>query len=417
MKIVLAILIVVAVSFDLCGTSSAISPTYSSNMSLYEISRNIIQAEEIEKIIESGEAINYDNVTIHGDLNLNEAIIRKNIKITNTIINGSINFNGAKFEKTIDLSFTTIQGDASFNGASFNEYAGFRNTNFGGKTSFEGALFDGYAYFGGAYFNQEAIFRGSQFKWDLDLIGARFKEDADFSFVKFYGESGFVGTRFNKYAGFRSTKFNGNADFSLSRFNKSANFVSTQFQGNANFMDVEFNENFELTHAKFDRLEVPWRSIKDEISYDSSVYLSLVRSYRNLEWFKDANDCYYDYRKENQERETLGWSKVMDYIAWLTCGYGVRPGYTLAWFFFSILLFGFVFWIGDGIYKCDHSSSWEADASIEDIIYFSANILIGGSVDDFRAMKNYRSLVILERIIGWLLLALFLVTLGRVMIR
>ncbi|NYT01489.1 MAG: hypothetical protein GKC10_01860, partial [Methanosarcinales archaeon] len=49
--------------------------------------------------------------------------------------------------------------------------------------------------------------------------------------------------------------------------------------------------------------------------------------------------------------------------------------------------------------------------------YFSAMVFIAQAPVDFLPRGFYRHLVILEGILGWLLLALFLVTLGNVMIR
>ncbi|AET65504.1 hypothetical protein Mhar_2151 [Methanothrix harundinacea 6Ac] len=50
-------------------------------------------------------------------------------------------------------------------------------------------------------------------------------------------------------------------------------------------------------------------------------------------------------------------------------------------------------------------------------IYFSSLVFIAQAPAEYRARGRYRYLVIFEGILGWLMLALFLVGLGNLMIR
>jgi hypothetical protein len=45
----------------------------------------------------------------------------------------------------------------------------------------------------------------------------------------------------------------------------------------------------------------------------------------------------------------INWSKILDGMAWISCGYGVRPRYTVFLSCILIILFALLFWMGDGI--------------------------------------------------------------------
>ena len=99
--------------------------------------------------------------------------------------------------------------------------------------------------------------------------------------------------------------------------------------------DAVFAGQIDLHNANIARLEVRWPTICHHLTYDGAAYLSLAKNFRNLEWFEDADDCYYHYRRMSQSGKTLifrekmlikiNWSKLLDTVAWISCGYGVRP--------------------------------------------------------------------------------------------
>lgn len=160
------------------------------------------------------------------------------------------------------------------------------------------------------------------------------------------------------------------------------------------------------------------------MAWQPGAYLALVENYRRLGWLEDEDDCYYQYRKLDQAGKGWGWSKIIDILAWLSCGYGVRPSYAVVWSLLTILIFGLVFWIGDGIRRSSKPLSGPVEkdsiperATLRNALFFSTMIFLSQGPIDFLPVGRHRYYVMLEMILGWLLLALFLVTLGRVMIR
>ena len=93
-----------------------------------------------------------------------------------------------------------------------------------------------------------------------------------------------------------------------------------------------------LNDTDISRFRARLDDIEDHVAWKPGAYLAL----------------------ENYRR--LGWSKIIDILAWLSCGYGVRPGYAVAWSLLTILCFSLVFWKGDGIRR----SSWPLSGPAEE---------------------------------------------------
>ena len=158
--------------------------------------------------------------------------------------------------------------------------------------------------------------------------------------------------------------------------------------------------------------------------WDPGAYLALVSNYHGLGWSEDEDDCYYKYRMLDQSHKGWGVARAVDVLAWLSCGYGVRPGNAVAWALLTILAFALIFWRGDGIrrsakplYEPAEQDAVPEHVTFRNALFFSTMIFLSQGPIDFLPVGRHRYNVILEGILGWLLLALFLVTLGKVMIR
>jgi hypothetical protein len=121
---------------------------------------------------------------------------------------------------------------------------------------------------------------------------------------------------------------------------------------------------------------------------------------------------------ENGDKmKPLGQNGPSTTTSWLgsPAGYGVKPSYVLGWFIFLIGSFGFISWVGNGL-KPESNQYSSEKVSLGDALYYSLMVFIGASTD-IKPIGRYRYLLPVERIFGWLLLALFITTLGHVMIR
>ncbi len=367
-------------------------------------------------------------------------------------VSGNTDFEGAHFQKDASFFSSNFSGITYMNYTTFEDYGYFADCRFAKGLHISDSTFQGFADFYGARFYDALLCLNTKFIEGAGFVGCEFGGPTYFGMSSFYGYTSFGGSvfrdlanfvlaRFDKAVYFGEILFEGDALFGLAHFGALANFAGTSFVKELNLNSASIdafvldNATFEssskikLKGAEFRRITAPWPLIKGHIVYDGATYLALVKNYQELEWFEDADDCYYDYRREAQQRKPFGWSKIFDYLAWITCGYGVRPSYSFLWSIASIILFGIIFYLG-GIKKQtvrsdanperlkDSQETELVPISFHDGIYFSALVyLYSTSTMEFKPTGIYRYLVILEGLLGWFFLSLFLVSLGRVMIR
>jgi uncharacterized protein YjbI with pentapeptide repeats len=377
-------------------------------------------------------------------------------------------FSSASFEETAFFDGVLFQDNVSFEDAQFAKDAFFSQALFMANANFNYSDFASYSYFPGAQFLGDVLFSDVDFSGALDFSAANVAGQANFfqsrfssagfSNAVFSGPLHFGLAGFSGLTSFGETVFADEANFNLARFSQAAYFSGAQFQGLALFGLTKFDDIASLQSAKFyddlnfkggsistilldkaqfaqnsriilndtdfARFKAHWNEIAGQVVWDPGAYLALVNNYHGLGWSADEDDCYYQYRSLNQAGKEWGWSKIIDILAWLSCGYGVRPGYAVFWSIITILAFAILFWRGDGIrrsakplYEPAEVDRLPEHVTLRNALFFSTMVFLSQGPIDFLPVGKNRNYVILEGILGWLLLALFLVTLGRVMIR
>jgi uncharacterized protein YjbI with pentapeptide repeats len=457
-----------------------------------------VKAEEIMVQIQQAVPVNYDNVVVEGYLHLMPANrselndsdnsdqatgehignvrlpVRSSIKITNSIMEGNIDFDyadfqdevsfeGTNFTKGLSLRGSVFRNNSIFKGAEFGDYVNFWMAEFDNDASFENVLFKGYADFRCAKFDKIAVFLGNQFYKDAKFYKSEFNGLAYFSMSRFHGDASFGDTQFretanfdycifDKYSDFRYANFGGDADFRGAQFQGSADFRNSILRGDSDFQEAKYGTDFDVRGMKFSILMVNWPSIGDYVISDGPVYLQLIKNFKNLEQFDDAYSCYYKYRLFSMDKR--GWSdaeKYLDALAWLTCGFGVRPSFTILWMMIMIVLFAIMYWAIDvfkeqpypfagnfplnmqkatimdaatdifrelPIQYASNPSKKTRSTTIVDALIFSAALFFTLPPPlDYIKSRRFRILYVLEDITGWLIMALFLVTLLNIIIR
>ncbi len=374
------------------------------------------------------------------------AVFRQPVIFDWALFHGPVSFVDARFEK--DASFNGVDfQEADFNYSAFESYSFFAQSRFSANAGFSDVTFAGSSDFTSAVFLANANFLRSRFDGGVSFMDASFAGPSQFGLVKFqglssFGNATFIGdanyalARFSDAAYFSEAKFLGTALFGLTKFEDIASFQKASFGGDLILKSAQIstflmddgrygpNARITLNDSSFDRLKVHWSEIENHVVWDPGSYLALVNNYRNLGWSRDEDDCYYQYRYLDQQHKSPGWSKFIDILAWFSCGYGVRPSYAVAWSLLTILFFALIFWRGDGIRRSSKPLQGPAEqdsvperATLRNALFFSTMIFLSQGPIDFLPLGRHRYYVIIEGIFGWLLLALFLVTLGKVMIR
>jgi hypothetical protein len=373
-----------------------------------EIANNPMREVSAKKILEqinNGDAITYDHVKIKGDLILKKKsplnVITSSIKITNSEIQGDLKFQDSIFKREINFS----------NSLFLNDITSFRNSSFNGHAVFSNSEFQGLADFKLSRFENAASFNRVKFKHVADFSESDFKGNANFSESDFYNLASFWKTYFYAPVFFTYSNFKGNgvnlglrwggiADFSYTQFNQPVYFYNSNWNGSASFIDTQFNHYIR-----------GWRYLRNSFKSDEATHLGLIKNLKDHGLYNDADDCYYSYRY-------LYMSSPLDYLGWISCGFGVRPLRTLVFAFEIILIFALIFLKFKVIQYSDSSipkTSWEA---LKDCLFFSALLFFTlYPPKNWDYMHNWRLVILLEDIMGWLVMALFIVTLGNGIIR
>ncbi len=332
---------------------------------------------------------------VSSSIRIRGSIIDGNVYFNNTIFNNSFDFSGSYFRGNARFSHSAFNKSSRFRYATFNSYADFSYSIFNGSNDFGhsvfssnamffSSVFNSDAYFGYSAFNGSSSFFGSAFKGDANFQNSAFNSDASFlastfshqtifSNAVFNNEATFWDSAFRNDVEFKNSSFNGNADFfgsvfnisdfSSTTFNRQVSFNNANFNNTAIFNDSRFKENpfFEgtffngplyLTRAKYDRLFVRWKNIK-ELGYDDTAYLTLLENFKRLGYVEDYDACYYEYRRLHRDQPWSGryhamepqkeWMlKRMDLGLQVFYGYGKEPILPLFWSIFTIVLFSLV---------------------------------------------------------------------------
>jgi len=228
---------------------------------------------------------------------------------------GAANFIKSTFCGYADFSQANLNGDPNFSNATFEAEANFMMTNFFGDTIFSHVIFKNIVIFNHSRFYNHILINGvykiGDHSNEVNFTDVEFYKQANFTRdviffvdVKFWnshfgGKALFRDCRFCGISDFSGCEFNKDAFFRKAFFNKAAIFWGSRFYEDAYFNKAIFNNNINLKESRFNRFDVEWASIKEAISHkdnDRAVYLSLIKNFKELGYFDDADDCIYIYR-------------------------------------------------------------------------------------------------------------------------
>ena len=147
------------------------------------------------------------------------------------------------------------------------------------------------------------------------------------------------------------------------------------------------------------------------------TYLGLIKNFKDYGQFDDADDCYYTYRSRNMK------NSFSDTLAQYSCGFGVRWLQTIYFGIFWLVSFGLLYFL-----MITTQRGFKKEMIVKQLLnsfWFSAMVLLSVPSELYPRRnpiyKEYASkikyhLPILERLIGWGILILFINTLSRTML-
>ncbi|VVB72009.1 Pentapeptide repeats (9 copies) [uncultured archaeon] len=319
---------------------------------------------------------------------------------------------------------------------------GFLNAKFHGISDFSCSKFME-VDFRDTMFYDKTMFCYSEFKESANFSGATFDRNANFYRSIFYGKAIFAGAIFEREANWTKSKFISNILFNNSKIN-SMQFEKVMFDDQSKII---------LNGSHFNSLIIPWNIIKLYLFIDvdmSAIYLSLIRSYKELGWWNDADECSFQYNlymnknrlikvltsaqtmphlKKNINNIKLlkftknyvlfnNWNQIkkikrillrddlpkfIDFAAWL-CGYGIKIRYLILPILLIIFVSGLLFNI------INHNSE-----SIIESLGNSSRLFLLGSLGNLSPPYSY--VAAFESLFRSFVFAIFIVILTRKMFR
>lgn len=356
----------------------------------------------------------FDDAQFYTDTYFSNSAFNKNAYFANSIyngiagfeksiFNGNASFDGTKFNNYTDFSNSMFNKNAYFANSFFNGIADFDKSGFIGSASFNQTTFNNFARFWNSTFNKIADIRYSTFNNQAIFDDSRFKGEADFGYSSF-NDAYFWHTVFDRKVEFNRTIFNSAADFSNSNFNGKAYFVDSYFGNSCTFSGVKSSNLIDLSNSKIDNFIADWQFAKPsnhKVNLTIGVLQNLRGYYERYGTSDDANDCYYVFRAMKAGNSI----NLLDNLAMISYGYGVKPLRPLVWSIIIIFLFALIFWLAD-IFKFKES------------IYFSFNTFVSGAGKLFVetpklpeiSTAEIKFLFDLERILGLIFISLLVIT-------
>jgi hypothetical protein len=366
------------------------------------------------------------------------------IEIEGCFVEGKLILAGLWFQDSVSISSTTFQEIVDFQFSQFDRLARFHCCRFLAAAKFADASFMSGALFGRTRFDDLADFYHTTFHDGLNFGNAVFQSQSNFSESRFNEAVFFKNATFEKIADFTDTQFRRQADFIGSTF-RYVNFTNAEFQrldlkweqiarGKLLFGDVVLEgidpskpsiETREFKELFKHRLDAPL----DQKHRQYDILKAILTKQGD---YVSADACFYEWKQVERRKSPLGWNpekwivKGFHYLNWLSCGYGVKPLRTLFFGLVIVLLFAGTFTLIDS--NADVHWNRGPKLSIGKPSTNLSTALIGRLDFSFRAFMNFtpienkgapaiHALFLVERLLGWLTLFLFITTYTRIMLR
>ncbi|MBN2349780.1 MAG: pentapeptide repeat-containing protein [Bacteroidales bacterium] len=381
------------------------------------------------------------------------------------------------FQTKIEIRKCIFEGKVIMTGMDFKKEVRFISTRFCAELDFQFAIFNNALTFYSSIFQGRAIFSDSTI-WDNCFFDRTiFSGAADFYNVAFQKGASFKNTVFHAHCTYSNSKFKSSMilepclNFANVICHEPAYFMDTSFDGIADFQGAQFRRKVDFTNATFKYinlkqahfgwLEIKWEQIgysrllfgtvtlkgvdvnKKYITEDEFNKYFLQRSdtllsekHRQFDILKgiflkqgdfvSADNCFYDWKQMERKKTKIGMNpeswivKVFHFLNWITCGYGVKPIRTL--FFASVIIFIFSI-----IYTLIDPSF---NITVKEIVLNNniLNVFMGNLEYSLLVFMNFAGtmvqaesiqhlLYVIERILGWFTLLLFVTTYTRIMLR
>ncbi len=260
----------------------------------------IISSEEINKKIQNGEALFYQNVVISGDINFTESKNKsfETQSVTAAYINQSVFFKNCNFQGKIIAS---SQQDQKYTFCCFRKSVNFNNCTFQGKIDFRESQFDRLASFHHNKFQDTVLFEGAFFNFkNIFFNNNTFLAQTKFNRAIFSGITSFIKSDFHDHAHFQNVYFQNEVNFGALTIRKKSDFSMINCHGVINFSNSYFYAACNMEDSRFfDKALLSDIKAEHKINLDNSIFYYMPKKstlpdtsiifYGNARFIKNLN--------------------------------------------------------------------------------------------------------------------------------
>jgi uncharacterized protein YjbI with pentapeptide repeats len=359
----------------------------------------------------------FRKATFSGEAYFREATFRDRAYFQYAAFDKLANFKDATFHDVLDLRFSK-----------FSEQANFRNTiikrvNFNnarspiiqeGRMDFRKSMISE-AHFQDIIFEKEADFSDVEFGEIEPPLAVVFKyitfeDDANFFRAKFHGDTAFHNLNFKEDTNFTEADFDGVRAFALSY----VNFDNLVMRFRQLPQSKVWINNLDTRIRSFDEKKAgakPESEAVERLESSSQALRGLEAKFRNQNQLSDANEAYYHMKtaelsEERAEKSFWQWfPKQLPWIVWgVTCGYGTRIYRIVVWCILFDLFFTAIYTIRGDLRRQTHPETKKEFVFKQRLFDFPEQYLTGKSsesvkshpVDRFLNAFRFSSVVLLK---------------------
>jgi hypothetical protein len=235
------------------------------SLGMTALGQDKVEASEIVARINRGEAVQYRNARISGDLDLTQLSNRtfklegqgpEKDSIFTSTVTVPVSFTGCTFDGKIigyfnpDNNQPNMKNTARIYNTNFDKDVVFENCTFGEEVSFKYSEFRQKANFSGSRFNDLAFFKYTSFAQGPDFSGTSFKA-LSFKYVKFPGGTSFEGASFAGNSDFKYSEFSNGVSFRKASFNDYADFKYAKLV-NPDMKEAQFKSGADFKYTLVD---------------------------------------------------------------------------------------------------------------------------------------------------------------------
>ena len=233
-----------------------------------------ISAQKIIDAINQKQAVQYDGLTVVGDLDLTElsnkksntrngmndeykSIVETPVVFRNCTFRGDViaykNTRESQGKKILGINIDGLSG-ATYS-ADFQENVVFEDCKFDQSSEFKYSKFDKVVNFGGSVFSKYANFKYAKFNSESSFSNAIFNASADFKYAKFRDKSSFENIKYNKNADYKYAEFKRPVSFNNSKFRSYADFKYADFASGSTLNNTDFGSDADFKYSNGKRFK------------------------------------------------------------------------------------------------------------------------------------------------------------------